>query len=276
MNHKIDRQKIRRLLVGEFSWQRLARSLIFIYIAIGLWAYFFSNSLIFQPQPASYSDHSQILKLTSANGVKISAIYLANKSAKYTILYSHGNAEDLGDILPVLQEIQNMGFTVFAYDYQGYGTSAGQPSVAKSYQDIDAAYTYLTDRLGILPDRIIVYGRSVGGGPSVDLAVRQPVAGLILESTFVSAFRALTQVPIYPFDRFANLSKINQVNCPVLVIHGREDRVVRFWHGQALYAAAREPKSFLWVDGAGHNEVMWVAGDRYSQALKDFAQLLNR
>jgi len=276
MNQKIDRQKIRRLLVGEFSWQRLVRSLIFIYVAIGLWAYFFSHSLIFQPQPATYSDHSQIIKLTSANGVKISAVYLPNNSAKYTILYSHGNAEDLGDILPVLKDIQNLGFAVFAYDYQGYGTSAGEPSVAKSYQDIDAAYAYLTDRLEILPDRIIVYGRSVGGGPSVDLAVRQPVAGLILESTFVSAFRALTQVPIYPFDRFANLAKINQVNCPVLVMHGRDDRVVRFWHGKALYAAAREPKSFLWVDGAGHNEIMWVAGDRYSQTLKDFAQLLNR
>jgi hypothetical protein len=270
----MNKKKLRQLLIGDFSWQRLVRSIIFVYVAIGVWGYFFSNSLIFQPQPATYSDTSEILKLKSANGELISAVYLPNDAAKYTILYSHGNAEDLGDMLPVIQEIQAMGFAVLSYDYQGYGTSGGQPTVSKSYQDIDAAYHYLTETLGIAPNQIIIYGRSVGGGPSVDLAARQPVAGLILESTFVSAFRALTQVPLYPFDKFENLAKIKQVNSPVLVMHGTEDEVVRFWHGQALFAAAQEPKLSLWVEGAGHNEVMWVAGDRYSAALRDFVELL--
>ncbi len=270
----MNKKKLRQLLIGEFSWQRLVRSIIFVYVAIGVWGYFFSNSLIFQPQPATYSDNSEILKLKSANGMLISGVYLPNEQAKYTILYSHGNAEDLGDIRPALQEIQAMGFAVFSYDYQGYGTSGGQPTVERSYQDIDAAYHYLTQTLGIPPNQIIIYGRSVGGGPSVDLAARQPVAGLILESTFVSAFRALTKVPLYPFDKFENLAKIKQVNCPVLVMHGTEDEVVRFWHGQALFAAAPEPKRSLWVEGAGHNDVMWVAGDRYSAALQEFVELL--
>lgn len=277
----MNKKKLRRLLIGEFSGKRLVRSVIFVYVAIGFWGYFFSHSLIFQPQAATYADQDPIfkdrlLKLTSANGVQISAVYLPNPQANYTILYSHGNAEDLGDMLPVLEDIQKMGFAVFSYDYQGYGTSGGQPTVSRSYQDIDAAYAYLTEQLGLSPNQIIVYGRSVGGGPSVDLAHRQPVAGLILESTFVSAFRALTQVPIYPFDRFENLTKLKQVNGPILVMHGTEDRVVRFWHGQALFAAAKEPKRFLWVEGAGHNEVMWVAGDRYSQALQEFQQLINQ
>ena len=82
MNPKINQKKIRRWLFGEFSWQRLLRSLIFVYVSIGLWAYFFANSLIFQPQPATYADNSQILKLTSANGVKISAIYQTLKEKK--------------------------------------------------------------------------------------------------------------------------------------------------------------------------------------------------
>ncbi len=271
---EMNKKKLRQLLIGEFSWQRLIRSIIFVYLAIGVWGYFFSNSLIFQPQPATYSDNSEILKLKSANGMLISAVYLPNERAKYTILYSHGNAEDLGDILPGIQEIQAMGFAVFSYDYQGYGTSEGQPTVERSYQDIDAAYYYLTQTLGIPPNQIIIYGRSVGGGPSVDLAAREPVAGLILESTFVSAFRALTHVPLYPFDKFENLTKIKQVNCPVLVIHGTEDEVVHFWHGQALFAAAQEPKLSLWVEGAGHNDVIWVAGDRYSAALREFVKLL--
>ena len=169
-----------------------------------------------------------------------------------------------------------MGFAVFSYDYQGYGTSGGKPTVSKSYQDIDAAYAYLTEDLAVSPNQIIVYGRSVGGGPSVDLATRQPVAGLILESTFVSAFRALTQVPIYPFDKFENLAKLKRVTCPVLVMHGSEDEVVPFWQGQALFAAAKDPKRSLWVEGAGHNEVMWIAGDRYFAALQEFEQLLKQ
>lgn len=271
---EMNKRKLRQLLIGEFSWQRLVLSIIFVYVAIGFWGYFFSNSLIFQPQPATYADNSDILKLKSGNGVLISAIYLPNEQAKYTILYSHGNAEDLGDILPILQKIQQIGFAVFSYDYQGYGTSGGQPTVANSHQDINAAYNYLTQTLGIPPSQIIIYGRSVGGGPSVDLAARKPVAGLILESTFVSAFRALTQVRLYPFDKFENLAKIKQVNCPVLVIHGTADEVVRFWHGEALFAAAPEPKLSLWVEGAGHNDLIWVAGDRYSAVLQEFVKLL--
>ena len=270
----MNKKKLSRLLIGEFSWKRLVRSAVFVYVAIGFWAYFFSNSLIFQPQSATYADSDRILKLTSANGVPISAVYLPDRLATYTILYSHGNAEDLGDILPLLQVLQKMGFAVFSYDYQGYGTSEGQPTVSKSYQDIDAAYAYLTEDLGVSPNQIIVYGRSVGGGPSVDLATRQPVAGLILESTFVSAFRALTQVPIYPFDRFENLAKLKRVNCPVLVIHGTEDAVVRFWHGEALFTAAKAPKRSFWIEGAGHNDGISIAGDRYFAALQEFQTLL--
>ncbi|HAX79930.1 MAG TPA: hypothetical protein DCY88_29865 [Cyanobacteria bacterium UBA11372] len=90
--------------------------------------------MIFLPQPSTYEDTQDIIKLTTANGVSISAIYLPNPKAKYTILYSHGNAEDLGYGLPMLKELRDIGFSVFAYDYQGYGTSRGTPSEANAYQ----------------------------------------------------------------------------------------------------------------------------------------------
>ena len=271
----MDKKTLRRLLVGEFSFWRLVRSILFLYISIGVWAYFCSDALIFQPQRASYRDYRQIIKLIKSDRPTISALYLANPKAQYTILYSHGNAEDLGDILPNLQAIRAIGFSVFTYDYRGYGTSQGQPTVKGVYEDIDTAYAYLTQTLLVPPSRIIIYGRSVGGGPSVDLARRKPVAGLVLESTFVSAFRVVTHISLYPFDKFPNLNKIKQVNCPLLIIHGTDDEVIPFWHGQELFAVAEQPKRFLQVEGARHNDVLWVAGEQYAEVLHEFVSLIS-
>ena len=272
----MDRQALKRRLLGEFTFKRLVRSLIFIYVCFCLYVFFFADQKIFLPQPSSYQDSSDILKLTTPDQIKLSAIYLPNPASSYTILYTHGNAEDLGDIRPVLQQLQNIGFSVFAYDYRGYGTSQGTPSERHAYRDIDTAYDYLTQKLHVPTQQIIAYGRSVGGGSAVDLAARKPVAGLIMESCFTTAFRVIVPIPILPFDKFRNINKIRKVNCPVLVMHGKADEVIPFQHGEKLFAAAREPKLSLWVDEAGHNDFMWVAGDRYAKTLREFAQLLPR
>ncbi len=270
-----NRKNIKRLLFGEFSWKRLMRSIIFIYAFLCFYAFFFSERLIFQPPSSSQNDTREVIKVSSANGLKISAVHFPNPQAKYTILYSHGNAEDLSGILWVMGEILESGFAVFAYDYQGYGTSQGKPSEYNSYRDIEAAYNYLTLQLGVPAKQIIVYGRSVGGGPAIDLASRQTVGGLVVESSFVSAFRVLTRIPILPFDKFVNIDKIGKVRSPVLVIHGKADEVVRFWHGEQLFGASNEPKLNFWVEGAGHNDLMDVAGDRYAETLRKFAKLVD-
>src|SRR5439155_21231421 len=137
----------------------------------------------------------EIVKLISKDGKQISAIFLPNEKAKYTILYSHGNAEDIGDIRPMLDGLKNLGFSVFAYDYQGYGTSQGKPTESNAYADVLAAYEYLTTRLGISSERIISYGHSLGAALAVDLAARKPVAGVIIESAFTTAFRVVTRIP---------------------------------------------------------------------------------
>lgn len=251
------------------------RSIIFIYAFLCFYAFFFSERLIFQPPSSSQNDSREVIKINSANGLKISAVHFPNPQAKYTILYSHGNAEDLSGILWVMGEIRESGFAVFAYDYQGYGTSQGKPSEYNSYRDIEAAYNYLSLQLGVPAKQIIVYGRSVGGGPAIDLASRQTVGGLVVESSFVSAFRVLTRIPILPFDKFVNIDKIGKVRSPVLVIHGKADEVVRFWHGEQLFGASNEPKLNFWVEGAGHNDLMDVAGDRYAETLRKFAKLVD-
>jgi len=246
-----------------------------LYLAFLILA-FFSDGLIFLPHPSSYKDGPDVLKLTTRTGKKISALYLPNPQAKFTLLVSHGNAEDLGDDRFWLEELQRAGFSVLAYDYEGYGTSEGKPGEQAAYDDENAAYDYLTQTMKITTDRIIIYGRSVGSGPAVHLAARKPAAGLILQSPFVSAFRVLTRIPLLPFDKFPNYKDIRKVHCPVLIIHGDSDTVIPPWHGKRLYDLADEPKKFVSISGADHNDLEMVAGKSYIEALQQFVAFLGQ
>lgn len=244
------------------------------YILLCILAAGCAEKLMFQPPPSTYHDDAECLKLTADDGAKITAMYLPNPAAKFTILYSHGNAEDLGHVQADLRRLRDLGFSVLGYDYHGYGTSQGQPSEQNAYQDINAAYAYLTETLHVPPGQIVLYGRSIGGGPSIDLASRKPVGGLITESAFISAYRVFAIGYLIPWDQFRNLDKIPGVHCPVLIIHGRRDGLVPFSHAEKLFAAANEPKRHFWVDNAGHNTVTYEAGSDYGHAILAFAKLL--
>lgn len=249
-----------------------------LYVALLLYGWLGSEKTMFVPPPPTYradSSRVKVIKIAVNDHENISAMYFTNTAARFTILYSHGNAEDIGCLTPEFSDIAKAGFNVLAYDYRGYGASDGKPSERAAYRDIDAAFGYLTDVLKIVPSNIVLLGRSVGSGPSVDLAKRQPVAGLIVESGFVSAFRVMTHWRIAPFDRFNNIGKIGDVKCPVLFIHGTVDTIIKPWHAQALYDAANEPKKLVWITGADHNNLMDVAGGKYFQSLHDFALTLH-
>jgi fermentation-respiration switch protein FrsA (DUF1100 family) len=241
---------------------------------LAIYAWFFSDRAIFLPHPSSYRDGTEIIKLKSTGGNLISALYLPNPVAKFSLLVSHGNAEDLGDDRDWLEELRRGGFSVFAYDYQGYGTSQGKPSEHNVYDDELAAYEYLTANLNTAPDRIIILGRSVGSGPALHLAARRPVAALILQSPFVSAFRVVTRIPLLPFDKFPNNKEIRRVRVPVLIMHGEQDSIIAIWHGKKLYELAAQPKQFFAVPGADHNDLDIVAGQSYVAAIQSFAASL--
>ncbi len=261
--------------IGEFSFKRLLRSFLLIpvllYVLVIIFAMSFADSIIFQPQTPFYTDDDSIIKIETSSGEKISAKYFKNEDAEFTILFSHGNAEDLGSSDEFLRELQNAGFSVFSYDYRGYGTSDGTPSEANSYKDIEASYNYLTENLKISPNKIIIHGRSLGGAVSVDLASRTTCGGLIVESSFVSAFRVMTKYKIFPFDKFESINKIKDVKCPVLFIHGKRDSLIPVWHGEALYNEANEPKFSFWIEAANHNDVFQISRDSYLRAIRDFS-----
>ena len=248
--------------------------LLALYLGLSLFAYFLSDRMIFLPHPSSYPDSAEILKITTARGKKISAVYLPHPTAKFTLLVSHGNAEDLGDDRYWLDNLRHAGFSVFAYDYEGYGTSDGKPDEKACYEDAAAAYEFLAVDLKTAPDRIIIFGRSVGTGPAAYIAAKRPSAGLILQSPFVSAFRVLTRVPLLPFDKFPNYKYIRHVHSPVLIMHSRADSVIPFWHGQKIFNLANPPKQSFWAINADHNDLDLAKG--YTEAIQAFAATLGK
>ena len=263
-----------KYLVGDFTLKRVIRSLLFIYICILIFGWVRSDSMIFQPHAASYTDNEYIIKIALPDGSLISALYLENTDAEYTVLYNHANAVDLGDLDQFISTYKNMGVSVFAYDYLGYGTSQGRATTANTYKSADAAMDYLIKQVGVT--NIIIHGRSVGGGPAIYLARTRDVAGLIVESSFVTAFRVMTGIPGSPIDKFRNIARIGKVNCPVLVIHGKEDRTIPFWHGEKLFDKAKEPKFSCWLDETSHNYMPVEAEGEYWSAISTFTQQLKR
>lgn len=260
----------RRWLIGELSLRRMMISLIQIYIVVLVFAWLFSDRLIFQPQASSYREGGNLYRIPLPDGQKIGMLALTNSAAAYTILYCHGNAEDLGDIQPIMQVFRDHGFSVYALDYRGYGISDGKAGSEAACEDGEAALKHLISERGIPLNRIILHGRSVGAGIALHLAARNKVAGLILESPFVTAFRVRTVIPIAPFDKLRNNRRIREISCPLLVIHGGSDTIIPPWHGRKLYDLASVPKRCWWVSGANHNDVLMTDEQGYWAHVTEF------
>ena len=265
--------------MSDFAWMpmllRVVRVLAMVYLVAAAALWLLGNRLMFIPHPPSYGDALPgLLRIPVGDRDTLAAVWLPNPSARYTILYSHGNGEDLGDDVPMLTALRDHGFAVLAYDYRGYGLSTGRPSERNAYADESAAYAHLTDALGVPPEHVIVHGRSLGGGPAAELASREPVAGLVLESTFTRVRDVWPVLRFFPFDRFRTARRLRHVRAPVLVMHGTADEVVPVALGRRLFHLAPGRKDALWVEGAGHNDLVEAAGERYWQALERFAASL--
>lgn len=257
------RETVRKLLARLFFYIFVPPLLL---IAFG-WGC--ADAIIFQPPRPEMLPTRDMVMLESPDGRRTACLYLPLSGAEYTILYSHGNAEDLFDLRYHLEQFRERGYGIIAYDYQGYGASGGKVGEGGCEEDIERVYAHLTGKLGIAPERIVIYGRSVGGGPSCYLASRRRAAALVLESPFTSAYRVMLPFTL-PGDRFRNLELMSGIDMPVLIIHGDNDQVINVSHGRRLYAAAGEPKRLWVVPGAGHNDLTEVAGERYWDVLSAF------
>ncbi|GAB4814671.1 hypothetical protein N2152v2_001717 [Parachlorella kessleri] len=179
---------------------------------------------------------------------------------RFTLLHSHGNAVDVGEMLPLYEELAALlRCNIFAYDYTGYGRSDGTPSAAATLGDITAAFDCLLTQYDKQPQDIVLYGQSVGSGPTSFLAARQhQVAGVVLHSPFMSGMRVLnptwTHWPGW-LDIFPNYKWVPRIQSPVLVLHGTQDEVIDISHGKKLHSLCKRPAEPLWAAGCNHQNL---------------------
>ncbi|MBD5780179.1 alpha/beta hydrolase [Pelagicoccus sp. NFK12] len=236
-----------------------------------LFAQVVTKQLLFQPPPPSYGKDESILLVPAEDGTQLAVFWGPVPGASTTVFYFHGNGEDLGHVNFILNNYRLQGVNVLSFDYRGYGLSEGTASEQLCYRDAEAVLDYAEENLGVDPRQVVLHGRSLGGGIAMELAVTQGAKGLVLESAFLSAYQVYLPLTWVPGDKFVNSKKAERVECPTLVIHGKEDRVVSFVHGETL--AAKLPPEFVktfWVEGVGHNDLVDRASARYWASIRGF------
>ncbi len=248
--------------------------LLLFYFSCGSGLIFFpGKNIAATPERLGYTYED--IYFNSGDGIKLNGWWIPSKSPGRTVLFSHGNAGNISHRMDSIRIFNELGLNVFIYDYRGYGLSGGSPSEAGVYIDAEAAWDYLVSVRGIAPDKIIVFGRSLGGSIAANLAGKHLPAMLIIESSFTSA--ADVAGDLYPFvptsiifgKSFNTLEFIKKVRCPVLVIHSRDDEVVPFPHGEKIYKSLPGEKYFLELEG-GHNSGFMVSREKYIDGLRKF------
>ena len=256
-----------------------ARGLAVLYVLVCVLAWIFQRRLMYLPDTgdvATPSDASlpgiQAVDIEVEDGVTVKAWYRAG-DGRGTVLFFHGNAGHRGHRLPVLRALAARGYGVMLPDYRGYGGSTGSPSEDGLYADGEACRAWLAEH-----DRapLILMGSSLGSGVAVELATREAPAALVLQSPFDTMVDvAASAYPFLPvrfmlWDRYESLAKIASVKTPLFVAHGTSDRIIPTAAGRRLFDAANEPKRWFPVEGAGHNDLLSVAGEAYWDAIDAF------
>jgi len=252
-----------------------------VYAILCVLLYLFQNRLIFFPKkgydatPADYGLPFEKVRLTAADGVRIAAWVVRTPASPFWVLFFHGNAGNNTQRIPYLAFLHSLGVNALLPDYRGYGESEGRPTERGVYLDAEAAWKWLTEKEGVPPEKIVIWGRSLGGGPACHLAPKVNPAGLVLESTFTSVKdMARRMFPVFPVSlivrtRFDNASKIADVRCPVMVIHGPADTLVPYRLGRRLFELANEPKEFMEIRG-NHNDTYSIDDEQCRRRWRAF------
>lgn len=268
---------IRRLASG-------LRVALAVYLGLALYLYVFQARYLYFPEravttsPADIGLNFEAVWLNTTDGEKLAGWFIPAPAARGTLLYLHGNGGNIGSRLDQIAMFHHqMGLNVFIIDYRGYGASSGKPNEEGTYQDALAAWHFLTQQKRIGPERIILFGESLGGSIAAWLAARHKPAGLILYASFTSIPEmAQTLYPMFPASwlsryRYDTLAALNGVKRPVLILHSRDDEIIPFSHGQALLHAAHGSKRLVELRG-GHNDALQTSRETYATSVGAFLE----
>ncbi len=244
------------------------------------------NSFLYYPvekikdTPASINLKFKEYTFPSSSGNRIHSWWVPSDPHRYTVLFFHGNGGNISHRLMTLKMLNEMKLNVFIFDYSGYGKSEGVPGEKETYRDARAAWKFLTGDLKIDPASIIIWGRSLGGAVAVELAVSKKFAALIMESSFSTLEKVVsdhTSPVLRPFGaggKYRSIDQIRKVKVPVCIIHSRDDEVIPYYHGKLLFAAAGEPKEFITIAGS-HNRGFYKSRNWYISKVNKFLNSLS-
>lgn len=272
---------------GLFICSVLAGVLTFGYAGAVGYLKLHEREFIFQPaerhvaaSASRFELHEKRVTYPSTDGVTLSAWIVpaaAASSSGTWLLICHGNLGNIGygQRPEFYASMRDLGVNLFAFDYRGFGESGGAPDERGLYADATASYQYLTRTLRVPPERLILFGHSLGSGVAIELASRVPAAGLIVEGAYTSiADRGQELYPLFPVkliatQRFPSLDRIPLIDMPKLFLHSPEDAVIPYAHGRRLFEAARAPKRFVDVRG-GHEDAYRIDKTVYYGAIGEF------
>jgi uncharacterized protein len=260
-------------LITRHRWRRFILRFAVVYGLVCTALYFQQQRLMFFPnqnlehQPSLYQLKYQDIAIPVVNRDKVEQLngwWIPAKQADAPVmLYCHHNGMNIGGNVSQARQFHELGYSVLLFDYRGYGQSdGGFPTESQVYEDAQAAWNYLTQTQKVAPDRVIIYGHSIGGAVAIDLATHHPeAAGLVVQSSFTSmrdmtkrfGLNWLLPVELLLQQRFESERKMQSIDMPVLVITGTEDIQISVAMGQRLQAAARGVKQLIIVQGGGHD-----------------------
>lgn len=249
--------------------------LLVVYLRQDSMLYFPEKTLWTTPESAGLSYEDVMLKTN--DGINIAAWYLPADNEQGVLLFCHGNAGNISHRLDSLRIFHGMNLSVLIFDYRGYGNSEGKPSENGTYLDAEAAWDYLVRVKQKPPERIVLFGRSLGAAVAAEIAQRKNPGALILESAFTSAPDiGQSLYPFFPVRllskyQYATVEKIIDLPCPKLIIHSTEDEIIPFRFGRRLFERASQPKEFLAIRG-GHNEGFLLSGKTYIEGIRAFME----
>jgi fermentation-respiration switch protein FrsA (DUF1100 family) len=266
----------------------LLAGLALIYVALGVVLYFFQGSMVFLANlpgraldgtPADIGLPYEDVAIDTEDGERLHGWYVPATKARGTLLFFHGNAGNISHRLESILIFNRLGLDVLIVDYRGYGQSTGRPSERGTYRDARAAWDYLVGGRGLEAGQIVIFGRSLGGAVGAwlasDLAEAEQPAAVIVESAFTSGTDMARRLyPVYPARlltrlRYPVVEYVQQLSCPLLVVHSRDDEIIPFAMGRAIYSAALQPKDFIELRG-DHNAGFWISREHYTAALDAF------
>ncbi|MCI0411152.1 MAG: alpha/beta hydrolase [Acidobacteria bacterium] len=271
------------LSMGRLGW--LLGVSLAAYVGVCLLAFLFQRNLLYFPirwneQEADRANPGfEEVRIATSDGERLHAWLQRLDNSPWTVVIFHGNAGNLYYHQATMYPFRKLGLQAILFDYRSYGLSSGHPTQKGLLLDGEAVVNYVEKTLGVPGEQIVYFGQSLGSGVAVLLAEKRPPARLILESGFTSLARvASTHYPFLPAglllrDRFEAARAIRSISCPVLFLHPSLDEIIPMPLGRALFKAANEPKRFVELPGAHHNDSFEVALAEQVEAIGDFLQV---